>query len=279
MTLKNKSIYTGIICTILIIGYILSLPSSIDVAKKELERNTKEIQSIELQKKELENKRTKLETQINELELQKSNIEIESNSYKTILDLHIIPKADAWFFSDDLQDDYNNDLEFGRSINIPDVDKLSFIDHSTGFSIFQWHNAPEWKNNFLKRVQIRFYSEGYAPEQVKLIVAMTIQESGVNLRAHNPVNEDSFGLWQLNRRWLKKPVDFLHPNDDIAFQTQLDWFVNRINYYNNQGRPSFECVVKAHNTPYSDSSWEHNKCVSSKYFKDVARHLNSLYII
>lgn len=153
-------------------------------------------------------------------------------------------------------------------------------------SVQQWgqgrwvgKNLPQWKNDILQKVQDRFTQEGWNQEELQWIVAITIQESGVNLRAHNPVNEDSVGLWQLNRRWLQKPEGFLHKDDNIAFQTQLDWFVNRINTYNNQGRPSFECVVKAHNTPSSDTSWNHSKCISSKYFKDVARHLNSLYII
>src|ERR1041384_4504420 len=41
---------------------------------------------------------------------------------------------------------------------------------------------------------------GFSPDEAATMTAIALAESGGNSRAHNPVGEDSKGLWQINAR-------------------------------------------------------------------------------
>jgi hypothetical protein len=55
-------------------------------------------------------------------------------------------------------------------------------------------------------------SAGFSPDEAVTMTAIALTESGGNSRAHNPVGEDSRGLWQINAR--------AHP--DLAARYDLD---------------------------------------------------------
>ena len=41
---------------------------------------------------------------------------------------------------------------------------------------------------------------GFSPDEAATMTAIALAESGGNSKAHNPVGEDSRGLWQINGR-------------------------------------------------------------------------------
>lgn len=255
MTLKNKFIYTSSLILLLLFIYLISRTNEQAFARQQLELYNKQIQLLQA---DIEQITREANAKVNKIQAEIDAMQVKTNSYEGILS---IPKAGAFW--------QKEKLEFGKNIEISDA---AFGFPLTYIRIWEWVGAPAWKNDFLKRIQIKFYEEGYLPEEVRLIVQQTIQESGVNLRAENKNgSEHSFGLWQLNKYALQKPENFLHKNDDIAFYSQLGWYIDRINHFKSQNRPSFECVIVAHNKPSSIKSWRHDLCINTKYFKDVSK--------
>ena len=263
MTLKNKFIYTSGFLLLLLFVYLVARTNEQAYARQQLELYNKQIQLLQA---DIEKITTDAQAKVDKIQAEIDTMQVKTSSYESILS---IPKAGAFWNKEK--------LEFGQNI---DISEMAFSYPMTYIRIWEWVNAPAWKNDFLKRIQIKFYEEGYMPDEVKLIVQQTIQESGVNLRSENKTAyEHSFGLWQLNKHKLEKPDNFLHQNDDTAFYSQLGWFVDRINYFKSQNRPSFECVIVAHNMPSSIKSWKHDLCVNTKYFKDVAKRESEISAI
>jgi hypothetical protein len=260
MTLKNKLIYTTGIIFLLLLAYLFSGTNEKAFARKQLDLYNKQIQVLESDIKQVttqaqENiKKIQDDAQktIDQLQKQIEEINKKTSSYENILS---IPKADASWF--------DNELSFGDKIEVPEI---SFKDYLPEFKILQWNNAPEWKNERLKQIQIDLYANGFNQEEVKALVMMAIQESGLNFHTKGD-SGCSEGIWQRNKCVHgKNPYNFDTVEGNIAYITpRMRTFFNKYN---------IDRAIIAHNSSRKAANNEF-----SKYLWEVKRHEVNLYSI
>lgn len=130
--------------------------------------------------------------------------------------------------------------------------------------IWQWRGAPDWKNERLKQIQEILYTQNFSNKEIKALVLMGIQESGLNFNALGDTG-CSEGIWQRNRC-----VHGANPYNFNTVEGNVSYISKRMKYFFDTY--SHDLAIVAHNCP----SCAQSNYINS-YLNEVMRHEKNIY--